>query len=439
MITIAGGVGSKMTDQVGPYTLSYEKARELAQTDDVGVRAALAERKDIPPEILYYLSDDKSADVRLAVATNTAVPKQTYIKLAKDSDAEVRGGLAANIAKVAPNLSAEESDKIRAQTHEALETLANDQITMVRAILSEALKDVVDAPADVIKLLASDLELEVSGPVLEFSPVLTDEDLLEIIEQGPATGGVGAIARRDGVSENLADAIIATEDIEGIGDLLGNNSAQIREEALDDLIERSASIDLWQAPLVTRSYLPDGAAERMAGFLAENLLDKLRARDDLDVSTLAVVSDIVRQRIGTDKEELDPDKALSAGFDFLKVEPPIDTVKRLHENQKLGEGVIKKALQAGDHTFIYAALIVRGAVDIPIARKIFLEKSPTGIVALFGKAGLPADMLVLAQQKMGRIAPSEVIEPNTDGTFPMSVDDIDWHLEFFASMVERGK
>lgn len=428
-----------MADQIGSDPISYKRARELAQTADVDVRAALAERKDIPPEILYFLSDDQSADVRLAVATNIAVPKQTYIKLAKDSDAQVRGGLAANIAKIAPNLSAEESDKLRAQTHEALETLAKDQITKVRAVLSEALKDVVDAPADVIKLLASDLEFEVSGPVLEFSPVLTDEDLLEIIEQGPATGGVGAIARRDGVSENLADAIIATDDIEGIGNLLGNNSAQIREEALDDLIERSGSIDLWQAPLVTRQHLPDGAAERMAGFLAESLLDKLRERDDLDVDAMAIVSDIVRQRMGSDKDELDPEKALSAGFDFLKVAPPIDTVKRLHESEKLGEGVIKKALQAGDHTFIYAALIVRGAVDVAVARKIFLEKSPHGIVALFGKAGLPSDMLVLAQQKMGRIAPSEIVKPNADGSFPMGADDIDWHLEFFASMIERGR
>lgn len=428
-----------MSDQNGPAPISYEKAREMAQTDDAEVRAALAERDDVPPEILYFLSDDQSANVRRAVATNTAVPKQTYVKLAKDSDADVRGGLAANIAKVAPNLSAEESDKLRTQTQEALQTLAQDQITMVRAVLSDALKDVVDAPADIIKLLANDLELEVSGPVLEFSPVLTDADLLEIIEQGPATGGVGAIARRDGVSENLADAIIATDDIEGIGDLLGNNSAQIREEALDELIDRSASIDLWQAPLVTRPHLPDGAAERMAGFLAESLLDKLRERDDLDGASLTVVSDIVRQRIGGEKDDLDPDKTLSAGFDFLKVEPPLDTVRRLHENNKLGEGVIKKALQAGDQTFVYASLIVLGRVDVAVARKVFLEKSPLGIVALFGKAKLPSDMLVLAQQKMGRIAPSEVIEPNADGSFPMGDDDIDWHLEFFASMVERGR
>lgn len=428
-----------MADQVGSDPLTYERARELAQTDDVGVRAALAERDDLPPEILYFLSDDQSADVRKAVATNSAIPKQTYAKLAKDSNADVRGGLAATIAKVAPDLSSEESAKLREQTHEALETLATDQITKVRAILSDALKHVVGAPPDVIKLLANDLEFEVSGPVLEFSPVLTDEDLLEIIEKGPPSGGVGAIARREGVSENLADAIIGTDDIEGIGDLLGNNSAQIREEALDDLIERSESVDLWQAPLVTRKQLPDGAAERMAEFVAENLLDRLKERHDLDGDALEAVSDIVRQRIGHDSEELDPGKALSAGFDFLKVEPPLDTVKRMHSSGKLSEGVTKKALQAGDHTFVYAALIVLGSVDVAVARKIFLEKSPHGIVALFGKAKLPADMLILAQQKMGRIAPTEIIEPANGGEFPMSTDDIDWHLEFFASMVSRGR
>ena len=79
--------------------------------------------------------------------------------MALDSDADVRGGLAQKIAHVAPDLSAEASEKVRVQTYEALEMLANDQITKVRAILSEALKDVVDAPPDIIKRLANDIWL----------------------------------------------------------------------------------------------------------------------------------------------------------------------------------------------------------------------------------------------------------------------------------------
>lgn len=425
-----------MTGILGDGAISYEKAKELAQSDDPAVRAALAERKDLSPELLYFLAEDASVDVRRAVAVNEAAPRQTDILLAHDADADVRGGLAQKIAQVAPDLSAEASEKVRAQTHEALEMLANDQITKVRAILSEALKDVVDAPPDIIKRLANDIEIEVSGPILEYSPVLTEEDLIEIIENGPASGGVAAIARRDGVSENLADAIIGTDDVEGIADLLGNGSAQIREEALDDLIDRSASQELWQPPLVARKQLPEGAAQRMAGFIAENLLHELSKRADLDAPTMAAVKEVVRDRLATGET---PDKkALNAGFDFLKVDPPLDTAKRLNAAGKLHDKVVIKALQAGDHAFVFAAMIERAGVDLALARKIFIEKNPSGIVALLGKAKMPASMVMMVQQQMGRIAPSEIIEPEDDKTFPMSDEDIDWNIEFFSTMAERA-
>lgn len=421
-----------MTGILNDGAISYERAKELAQSDDAAVRAALAERKDLSPELLYYLAEDASVDVRLAVAVNEAAPRQTDILLAHDSDADVRGGLAQKIAQIAPDLSAEASEKVRAQTHEALEMLASDQMTKVRAILSEALKDVVDAPPDIIRRLANDIEIEVSGPILEYSPVLTERDLLEIIESGPASGGVAAIARRDGVSENLADAIIGTDDVEGIADLLGNGSAQIREEALDDLIERSEFQELWQPPLVARKQLPEGAAQRMAGFIAENLLEELSRRQDFDAPTIAAVKDIVRDRLGSG--DVGDKKALNAGFDFLKVDPPLDTAKRLHLAGKLNDKVVVKALQAGDHSFVFAAMIERAGVDLALARKIFVEKNPNGVVALLGKAKMPASIVVMVQQQMGRIAPSEVIEPEDDAIFPMSKEDIDWNIEFFSTM-----
>lgn len=417
-------------------SVSYEKARELAQSDDPFVRAELASRADLAPELLYFLAGDTSANVRRAVAENRAAPRQTDLMLAHDKDEQVRGGLAAKIARVAPGLSNEETNKIRAQTYEALETLAKDQMVVVRAALSDALKDVVDAPYDVIRMLASDLSIEVSGPVLEFSPVLTEEDLIELIQSGPATGAVSAVARRGDVSENLADAIIGTDDMEGIADLLGNNSAQIREEILDDLIERSREIELWQAPLVTRPKLPDGAAQRMAGFIAQNLVDALRMRSDLDQSAIDAVGEVMKTRFGTDAVNVD--NALSAGFDFLKVEPPVSTAERLLKAGKLSNDVIVKALRAGDHSFVFASMIVRSGVRVPVASKIFVERNPQGIVALLAKAGLPPSMMIATQQQMGRIAPSEVLEPKPDGSLPLTADEIDWQLEFFADMAERG-
>lgn len=422
-------------DTANNGAMTYEETKALARHEDPTVRQSLAVREDIKPEILYYLAEDGNPEVRKAVAQNMAAPRQTDILLAKDSDADVRGDLASKIARVAPDLSADEKDKAYKATYEALELLAKDQITKVRGILSEALKDVADAPPDVIKTLALDTEIEVSGPVLEFSPVLTDDDLLEIIEKGPAKGGLSAISKRYEVTEPVSDSIVNTNDVEAIADLLSNNSAQIREATLDDLIERAPDFDMWHAPLVGRPKLSGGAATRLAGFLADNLLEVLKERADLDSETLEAVKAVVHQRIGSEKGDMDSG---SGGQDFLAMALPIDMVERLFKARKLDGNVISKAINAGDHSFVLAALIVRSELDPVIVKRIFIEKSPKGIMALGWKAGLSGRMGVQMQQRMGRVAPSEVLMPGDDDDYPLSEDELRWQLEFFTDLCTKG-
>jgi len=56
---------------------------------------------------------------------------------------------------------------------------------------------------------------------------------------------------------------------------LSNDSAQIRESTLNELIERAPDVELWHAPLVGRPKLPKSAELRPANFLADNLLGVL--------------------------------------------------------------------------------------------------------------------------------------------------------------------
>jgi len=421
-------------DDPNNEVISYEIAKKLARDEDPEVRLSLAARDDLKPEILYYLAEDSDPNVRKAVAQNESAPRQTDVLLAKDEDAEVRGDLAAKIARIAPGLSADEQDKARHATYEALELLAEDQITKVREILSEALKDIADAPSDVIKTLALDTEIKVSGPVLEFSPVLTDEDLIQIIDTGPAKGGLNAISKRRDVAESVSDAIVNTDDVDAITDLLGNDSAQIREATLDDLIARAPDVDLWHAPLVGRPKLPDGAATRLAQFLADNLLDVLQARADLDAETLDAVKAVVHQRIGDDAGGVHD---FDGGQDFLNMEPPVDMVDRLYKARKLDANVIGKALGAGDHAFVLAALIVRGDIDLEVAKRIFSEKSARGILALSWRATLPAKMAVQLQQRMGRIAPRDIVKPAGEN-YPLTDDELNWQIEFFTDLCTKG-
>jgi uncharacterized protein (DUF2336 family) len=422
----------------GKGRITYEDAKALAAHQDPQVRLAVAKRQDVPPEILYYLAEDGAAEVRLAVAHNMAAPRQADVVLARDVDTTVRTGLAGKIARLAPGLSADEKDKIRRSTHEALEILARDQITVVRQVLAEALKDVADAPADIIKILAQDAEIAVAGPILEHSPVLTDEDLLEIIEGGPAQGGLAAISRRAHVSETVADAVVHTDDVDAIADLLSNPSAQIREETLDNLIERSTDVTLWQAPLVGRPKLPAKAATRLAQLLADNLLDVLQQRTDLDAQTLAAVKSVVHQRLGAAEARPAEGAPEPAGpVDFLKIEPPLEMARRLHAAGKLDAKVIAKALQASDHPFVFAALVVRANIDIKTARTIFNEKSAKGVVAMVWKAGLPMKLAVQVQQRLARIAPSDVVMPVMETEYPLGDDEMNWQLEFYANVTAK--
>jgi hypothetical protein len=167
---------------------SYEDAKRLARSEDEQDRMRLAESAEMRPEILYFLAADPVVEVRCAIASNPATPRQADLVLAKDTDQRVRESLAAKIARILPHLSPDEHDSVYRVTVEVLETLARDQATQVRSILSEALKDMAAAPGTVIGTLARDHELSVAAPVLEFSPLLSEDDLIEIIAQSPAAG-----------------------------------------------------------------------------------------------------------------------------------------------------------------------------------------------------------------------------------------------------------
>ncbi len=412
--------------------LPYDEAKKLAGHQDPSVRLALAVRDDVKAEILYYLAEDPSPAVRREIATNAAAPHQAHLLLARDDDEGVRTSLADKIAKLTPGLSPDEQDKLRRSTIEALEILARDQVTRVRQILSDTLKDVANAPPHVIKRLAHDAELVVAGPILEFSPVLTDEDLVEIIESQPMQGALGAISRRSPVNERVADAVAATDDIDAIADLLANPSAQIREQTLDNLIDRATVIDQWHAPLVRRPKLPAGAAKRLAHFVADNLLVVLRERQDLDPSTLEEVEAVVRRRIEEEKPAAAEPRARSPMED--EDDPPYVVAQRLADSGGLTDQIIAQASAAGDRAFVLAALAVRVGVPQGVIFKIFATHSAKGVVAVTWKAGLPMSMAVRFQERFARIEPERLLQPADGNGYPLSDDELQWQIQFFSDM-----
>ncbi len=402
-------------------TLDYEEAKALAQSGDVVLRRELAANPDAQPEILYFLAQDHLASVREAIATNTSTPRQADLLLTGDADDNVRSRLAAKISALAPGLTKDEVDVIRRQTYEALEALARDQAVKVRCIVAETLKKMADAPPDVIRHLAEDSELMVCAPVLENSPVLTDQDLIHIINLNAVDGSISAISKRLSLPDDVMEEIFASNDTAAVADLLANGSVHIKENLLERICDRSRTVKNLQEPMVHRPDLPKGVALRLADFVADHLIKALLNRKDLDPAVAAAVREEVAWRLDLEAEE---DAAAEA-------ETPYTKAKRLHVKGDLEADMVNSALKAGQKEYAMAALAVLADQPMNVVEKIASAASAKGLVAVAWKGGLTPEGAVTVQQRLGHIQPRDLIRAR-DGAFALSEDEMRWHLEFFG-------
>ena len=174
---------------------SYEAAKRIVAEGTEAERIALASRPDAAPEILYFLAADGKLTVRAAVAANAATPAQADSMLAGDGDPRVRAVVGRKLAPRAPVLAGAK-DRLHTLAWSTLCELAADAAVMVRAVIAEELQAMPDAPRDLILRLARDAAMEVAAPVIRFSPLLTEDDLLALIEAPPVPETVTAVARR---------------------------------------------------------------------------------------------------------------------------------------------------------------------------------------------------------------------------------------------------
>ncbi|MBB4286016.1 DUF2336 domain-containing protein [Roseospira goensis] len=422
----------RLFDEADERPLSYEESRSLAAHADVTVRRTLARRTDVRPEVLYYLAEDADAGVRRNIADNVAAPLKAYLLLTEDSDPDVRLTLVQRITALAPGLSEDEKDRVRQHVHTALGRLARDQIPKVRALLSEAVKDLAAAPPEVIKRLARDAEVAVAAPVLTFSPVLSDGDLLDIIHDGPTSGHLSAIARRSaGLAAPVSDALVATDDTAAIADLLANRGAQIREETLDALIDRAATVPEWHAPLVHRPSLPADAGRRLALYVSDTLVQALMLRRDLTPGDALAVAAEVRRRLS---KGWDPEMLMDYGPDWREALRAAHARARQDIAEGVpGEALLHAAMASNERTEAIAALAAMAGIDPLAAAATVRAASPKGIISVAWKAGVSAAVAAELQRWLGAIPPQEVLGPDPEGGgYPLAEAEMDWQVTMFC-------
>ena len=413
-----------VTEEERTRRMTYEEARDALATQALRIREHLAGEAGVEPEILYYLANDESVSIRRKVAANPATPQQANRLLCADTDEDVRCELARKIGRLVPGLDDNETSRVRDLAIEVMERLARDSLPRVRAILAEEIKSSSKVPAYIIKQLASDLELIVSAPVLEYSPLLSDEDLIEIVAGANVEGRLSAIAKRQSVSERVSDALIATFDVSAIAALLANPNAQIREEALDRIVESAEEIEAWHQPVVMRADLSLRTVRRIAGFVSSSMLRLLSERGGLDEATASFLSKRVRERLEVEGISHDT----RSGDD--------EAARIVAEAAKAGllnDDFVLTAVDEGNRRVVSHALATMADLPRNIVDRILVSQSGKAITALVWRAKLAMRVSGKIQNVLARLPSSKQVLARDGIHFPMTQDEMLWHLSYFQT------
>lgn len=349
-------------------------------------RIKLGASPDTSPEQLRALARDPSIRVRASLAFNPSLPPEIGALLATDNDPRVRAILLRGQAGMK-----------RYGAVENLAAMIADASLKARARIADAVQELPDGPRDIVLRLAHDPVLSVCDKVIRFSPVLTEDDLLELIATEPPQTSIAAVASRKDIGETVSDAVAAVGDAASITALLLNVTAVIRDPTLDGLAARAEEHIAWHSPFVHRPRLPPRSQRLLADIVTDDLRTVLASRRD-------ALPEIARASRGA----LGPSG--SAGRDDLMLDA-------LHRRDVVGAT---------------AMLATRTGLPIAVIERACRTGVPGVLLSLTWKAGFSPAVAVGVQIILGHVAVSQVLKPDPAGEFPLTQDEMRSQLSFLG-------
>lgn len=295
-------------------------------------------------------------------------------RLLHESSAEFR---AETVAKIAVEYeTGDMDDGARQIAEDIFRHLARDVEVRVRQALSENLKESRIVPHDVALTLAKDV-IAVAEPILKSSQVLTDEDLVEIIETQPAASLV-AIAQRATVPEAVSEALVDNGDEIVVVTLVANQGAEVSETTFGKVLDTYPENDKVKESVVRREKLPVKLAERLVTMVSAHLQEHLVKNHELSPE---VAAGVIKQSREKATLELLGSESSAADVDRL--------VEQLHVNRRLTPTIILRAICTGDITFFEAAMARLAGISAINVHILISDSGNLGFHELYRKAHLP--------------------------------------------------
>jgi uncharacterized protein (DUF2336 family) len=290
---------------------------------------------------------------------------------------EARANAAQKICRVidTTNLTPEDQESAR----QILDMMCADAAVLVRRALAVTLRNSPRLPRDVALKLAKDVDI-IAVPVLKNSPVITDEDLVEIVLAGSAEKQV-AIAQRPTLGQGLTEVIALYGTKEAVEAATLNEGASFSDDAYAGVLNRFANDNEIKSALVSRSWLPLHVTEKLVNMVAGELFDRLVNKHELPPQLAIEIAAGARERATLDLVE-------QAGVSS----DPERFAQQLHLNGRLTPSLIMRALCLGHMTFVEHALAELGGVPHSKAWLMIHDAGTLGLKTVFERAGLPSGM-----------------------------------------------
>lgn len=279
--------------------------------------------------------------------------------------------------------------------------MVRDADVGVRRALAEGLKDNPAVPAELALTLARDVA-EVAVPMLHYSIVFSDKELVEIARSQPEAWQQ-AVARRASVSAPVSEALVDKGSESVVVTLVRNQGAIISEGTSNKVIDRFSQSEAVMTGLVQRPSFPPNLAERLISVVSEAIRQKISELPDLPTAIADQLINQGRDRLTLDIELPDP-----------RLENLEQLVRQMDIKGRLTSTLVLRSLCTGHFEFFEVAAARRAGIDPDNARALIAAGSQQGAAALCKAAKLPntfGEIVAIS----GRIRPAMADLNNAEG------------------------
>lgn len=295
-------------------------------------------------------------------------------RLIKAADDDERAAAAHKLCRSIDRAELDEAG--RAAAHKILRMLAEDAAELVRRAMAVTLKASDLIPRDVARRLAADVD-SVSLPIITFSPVFTDEDLIEIVRAGSAVRQT-AVAARPTVGRDVAEVVAEVGCEQAVRTLAANDNADIAEPALARCIDRFGASPEVVAAMAYRQALPLSVTERLIELASEAVREHLVTRHSVAPETAIRLASFGRERATVDLVDQASSHADLGLF-----------AASLNARRALTASLLLRALARGQMGLFEHGLAELAGTPHQRAWLMIHDAGPLGLKALYDRAGLP--------------------------------------------------